>query len=118
MSGVPTVGHPGERLGHTPHISDAGSGNTKDEASSAADGRTPNTVRVPVRTEGLFGAKVYAEVDVEVAGQWDTRVSHDLRLGKRLAGPGVRVGAMGSVTSEYGEPGTSLTCRTEHAGRL
>ena len=24
----------------------------------------------------------------------------------------------GSVTSEYGEPGTSLTCRTAHAGRL
>jgi len=26
----------------------------EDKASSAADGRTPNTVRVPVRTEGLF----------------------------------------------------------------
>ena len=26
----------------------------EDEASSAAEGRTPNTVRVPVRTEGLF----------------------------------------------------------------
>ena len=49
----------------------------EDEASSAADGRTPNTVRVPVRTEGLFGAEVNAEVDVEVAGQWDTRVWHD-----------------------------------------
>ena len=41
----------------------------EDKASSAADGRTPNTVRVPVRTEGLFGAEVNAEVNVEVAGQ-------------------------------------------------
>ncbi|MGO9354730.1 MAG: hypothetical protein ACLP3C_29290 [Mycobacterium sp.] len=77
----------------------------EDEASSAADGRTPNTVRVPVRTEGLFGAGVYAKV----AGQWDTWVWHDVRLGPDPAGDRwLRRCLASATTPELGRRGAGV----------